>query len=311
MNKTEASQPAPISGIKAPVPFTKMQGLGNDFVFIDEHELQSVVQGGAPVPYGELARRLCDRHYGIGADGLIIVREPTRDDCDIAWHYLNSDGSISLMCGNGLRCLALWAWEHRWVTRRDFIVQTDVGAVPVSVRGEDAITTTLGEPILTSSAIPVGGPIREKVVAEPVELGGKSYAVTCVSMGNPHCVIFDSGITDAEAARVAPSIQADKFFPESVNVEFVKLNSRTQADVFVWERGCGPTLACASGAAAVLVAGVLEKRLDRTANIRLPGGTLVVAWDEKTNRVSITGPARITYKGHFDANVYLYDEARE
>lgn len=310
MNKTEASDSARLSGKMSTVPFTKMQGLGNDFVFVREEDLQPRLRGGGSEPdqYGKLAARVCDRNFGIGADGLIVVRKSKRDDCEIGWYYLNSDGSTAAMCGNGLRCLALWARHHGVVTKTEFSVDTEVGAVPVSVRDSDHITTSLGEPILRSTEIPVGGVLRESVVHERVELAGDQYRVTCVSMGNPHCVIVDGGLSRKEAALRAPSIQSDAFFPEGVNVEFVEVLDRITADVFVWERGCGPTLACATGAAAVLVAGVLEGRLERTAEIRLPGGPLTVSWAADTNRVSIEGPARVSFEGHFDIAEFLSDD---
>jgi len=286
-----------------------MQGLGNDFVFVDERDLQSAVVStgsalGTPV-YAQLAKRVCDRQFGIGADGLIVVGAPERTDCQLGWLYFNADGSSSAMCGNGLRCLGYWAVHYQYVSQREFRVDTRVGSVPVTVTDEDHITTLIGKPVLSSAGIPVGGPPRDRVLKERVELAGHKYDITCVSVGNPHCILFDSGLTREEAARRAPLIQADPFFPEGVNLEFVEVADKTHADVFVWERGCGPTLACASGAAAVLVAGVLEGRLERTAKIRLPGGLLTVTWDQFSDRVLITGPARISYEGYFDVALYM------
>jgi diaminopimelate epimerase len=314
MNQTKPTFSAQIPGTKTAVPFAKMHGLGNDFVFVYERDLElAIVNSGQAVGtavFSQLARRLCDRHFGIGADGLIVVREPQRTDCQVGWLYFNSDGSTSAMCGNGLRCLGYWVSHYKYLDQRDFVVDTQVGAVPVTVKDSDHITTLIGEPVMQSNLIPVAGDQRERVVRENVELGGDPYTVTCVSMGNPHCIIFESGISRDEAARRAPKIQADEFFPEGVNVEFVDIADRKHADVFVVERGCGPTLACASGAAAVLVAGVMENRLDRTAKIRLPGGALTVSWDPQTNRVSITGPARIAYEGHFDVAVYMNEDSK-
>lgn len=300
-----------MSGTNTSVPFTKMQGLGNDFVFVYERDLESaVVNTGAPAGttvFAQLARRVCDRNFGIGADGLIVVREPQRTDCQVGWLYFNSDGSSSAMCGNGLRCLGWWVHTYQFLPQQEFVVDTQAGAVPVSVKDQNRITTVLGEPILRSADIPVSGPSRERVLREPLKVGDEELTVTCVSMGNPHSVIFETGWNREECARRAPLIQADSFFPKGVNVEFVTVKDRGHVDVLVWERGCGPTLACASGAAAVLVAGVLEDRLNRTAKVRLPGGSLTVSWDESTNKVSITGPARIAYEGHFDVALYMSD----
>jgi diaminopimelate epimerase len=289
-----------------------MEGLGNDFVFVHENDLAASEEGASVIDAlrargAALARRICDRHFGIGADGLIIVRESQRPDCDIGWMYFNSDGSLSDMCGNGLRCVGLFALQNGLVRSREFAVETAIGAVPVCVADEHTITTDLGQPILASNDIPVGGLRRDQVVLEPLPVKEHTLPVTCVSMGNPHCVIFDSGLTNAEQRVLAPWIQEMQFFPRGVNVEFVDVLSRNHARVFVWERGCGPTLACASGAAAVLVAGALAGKLDRSARIDLPGGTLGVRWDSD-GHVRITGPAHIAYKGIFDLNKYLSED---
>lgn len=312
MNTTETTLNSRLAGTKTSVPFAKMHGLGNDFVFVYERDLESaVVKTGAAFSspgHGFLAQRICDRNFGIGADGFIVVREPRRTDCQVGWIYYNSDGSHSAMCGNGIRCLGLWVSHYQYLNVSDFVVDTPAGAVPVSVRDQDHITTVIGEPILRSDAVPVGGPSRERVVAEHHTLGGHEYDVTCVSVGNPHCIIFNTGLSKDEKAARAPQIQMESFFPEGVNVEFVEVQDRKHCDVYVWERGCGPTLACASGAASVLVAGVLEGRLDRTAVVRLPGGPLTVTWNELNNKVSITGPARIAFEGHFDVAQYMSED---
>ena len=296
--------------MRCALPFTKMQALGNDFVFVDEVELAATQLGATVVEKltergAELARKVCDRHFGIGADGLILVRASQRKDCQVGWLYFNSDGSISDMCGNGLRCVALWASVNQLVTGKDFAVETAIGPVPVRFEGAHSITTDIGEPVLSSKLIPLSGPAQDKVISQTIDISGHRLNATCVSMGNPHCVIFDSGLSDAEQRALAPAIQQLPLFPESVNVEFVTVKARNHAEVFVWERGCGPTLACASGAAAVLVAGVLEARLDRSAKITLPGGSLNVSWSAEDNRVRIEGPAQVSYKGVFDLAQFL------
>lgn len=307
--------------MRCALPFTKMQALGNDFVFVDEEELASTPLGAQVSANlrqrgAELARRVCDRHFGIGADGLIFVRTTKRPDCQLGWLYFNGDGSISDMCGNGLRCLALWASENKRVSGKEFAIETAIGAVAVIFDGAHSITTDLGEPALSSKLIPIAGSAQDKVVSQVMdiaskEIGSKRISVTCVNMGNPHCVIFQSGLTDEEQRAIAPKLQLDPRFPESVNVEFVTVNGRDDASVFVWERGCGPTLACASGAAAVLVAGVLEGRLDRTAKITLPGGSLRVSWSAEDNRVRIEGPASVSYKGVFDLAEFLPEDCHK
>ena len=295
--------------------FAKMQALGNDFVVVGQEELTASKLGaelfsGWPEQAAFVAQALCDRHYGVGADGLIVVISPGRDGCELSWSYTNGDGSPSPMCGNGLRCLALWAYQRELVVSRQFRVSTATGPVAVSLADCDQITTELGEPILDSQRIPISGEPRGEVVREPLTAGGQVFAATCVSIGNPHCVIFEPAVSEADYAHYAPRIQSLSAFPEGVNVEFARIVTGQHARVYVWERGCGPTLACASGAAAVLVAGVLEGRLSRESTIELPGGCLQVAWSDQDNKVRLTGPARETYRGQLDLGRLLAEATR-
>lgn len=294
----------------ASVPFAKMQALGNDFVFLSEKDLGASTAGALLLENwsersGLLARRLCDRHFGVGADGLILVRPSDNPDCQIGWSYVNADGSPSLMCGNGLRCLALFAVENQLVSKNEFWVWTGSQKIAVSLESAQSITTDLGMPEFCSESIPVAGPPRAQVLKETLTIGGINFKITCLSMGNPHCVIFNSGLKESDFRVLAPRIQELPFFPEGVNVEFVEVVDRDRARVLVWERGCGPTLACASGAAATLVAGVMEGRLERRAEIGLPGGCLTVAWSEDDGHVRITGPAANSYKGVVDLTAFL------
>jgi diaminopimelate epimerase len=287
-----------------------MQALGNDFVVLSEGDLLELAQGKDLLKDWrrqgpKLARWLCDRHFGVGADGLILVCKTDRKDCQLSWSYLNSDGSFSRMCGNGVRCLALYALDRSLIGGAELLLSTEVGPVKINVRDAQAIESYLGEPVLDSIKVPVGGAPRAQVVGERIEVGGHSLTVTCLSMGNPHCVVFDSRLTRAQQEALAPAIQSLAFFPESVNVEFVEVSDRTHARVFVWERGAGPTLACASGAAAAVVAGVMEDRLDREVTIELPGGRLVVAWSKEDNQVRITGPAAMTFRGVVDLAAFV------
>ncbi|HEY9784741.1 MAG TPA: diaminopimelate epimerase [Candidatus Obscuribacterales bacterium] len=350
MSSTSDKQAKPLA-----TPFEKIHGLGNDFVVISlEHALNAPIvrdalkEGKDPLP--ELARRLCDRHYGIGGDGLIIgfplsasssappssvaidlqnrflsqfgYAYPGSSSCDIAWIYINSDGSPSQMCGNGLRCLALWAVERKIVATSIFLVSTRVGPIKVEYKGPSTITVDLGQPILNAQAIPLAGVGDGHFIRKPIAVGSRQYAATCLSMGNPHCVIYmdseslmgsdQKGIDGGAPARfpahlssLAPAIQALPLFPEGVNVEFAAAETKDRARLFVWERGCGPTLACASGAAATLVAGVLEGRLDRECEIVLPGGSLYVSWSKDDDRVRMTGPASSAFTGEVDLDHLL------
>lgn len=279
--------------------FTKMQGLGNDFVVVKEEHLRTWLQrgfaGGAP-SLSDIARKVCNRNFGIGADGLIVVSKS--ETCDIGWTYLNSDGSCSVMCGNGLRCVAQWCVANSIVNKEEFSIETGKGPIKVKYESSGRITTDLGEPILSRSQIPVGGEASERVVSVELPLTMRTLEITCVSMGNPHCVIFEPDFEEVEYGEVAVEIQCNPFFPQGVNVSFISRYDRTHADVVVWERGCGPTLACASAAAAVLVAGVLEDKLARRATIKLPGGPLEVEWSDVDNHVRITGPAVVTFTGN-------------
>ena len=313
MSKTQASIDALDIGMRNAIAFTKMQALGNDFILVEERELalnpdgQSLLtdlgQQGA-----RLARNICDRRLGIGADGLIIVRKPQNPECSVAWMYFNSDGSISAMCGNGLRCLGLFSVETKLVTSDEFKVETAVGPSTVKVIDQDIITSDLGVPLLASGQIPLSGEHRDSVLKETLSIDGQTLIATCVNVGNPHCVIFNSGLDEEEMRLLAPKIQQLPLFPEGVNVEFAQVTSSSHANVFVWERGCGATLACASGAAAVLVAGVLEGRLTRAVTIDLPGGSLRVWWSDADDHIHITGPAQTVFRGVFDLSLYWTED---
>lgn len=290
--------------------FAKMQGLGNDFVVVGESQIRQLKRAdellaGESALLSKLAKFVCDRHLGVGADGLIVVRSSDRKDCQLGWTYINSDGSSSVMCGNGLRCLALFAQNAGLVSERSFSVSTKKGPVAIQFEGAHRITSDLGAPILDANEIPTSEKHANHLLKYPLRVGNLTMSATCVSMGNPHCVIFESGYTETQWRDLAPKIQELPFFPESVNVEFVDVVSPTHAKVFVWERGCGPTLACASGAAAVLVAGVLEERLSRTSTIELPGGPLEVSWSAEDNHVRITGPATMVFQGKIDVSPVL------
>lgn len=299
-----------------------MQGLGNDFVVIDGSDLD-VDRFDTSAARAELARALCDRRLGIGADGLILMLDHTKvsireilnyegcDDCNISWIYVNGDGSPSEMCGNGLRCAALWARLNNKTTAESFVIATQMGKKEIVFKNADEITISLGEPILQPDKIPVVSAETNSFVRQPIGL--ENLSATCVSMGNPHVVLFDIAPTAQGVEigaggvkfpknyfEVAPTIQQLKIFPNGVNVEFAIVESRSRMRLFVYERGCGATLACGTGAAAALVAGVLEKRIDRRATIQLPGGCVTVEWNENDKQIRLTGPAAVSFSGIFD-----------
>lgn len=312
------------------LPFSKFQGTGNDFVVIDAHDLASTKEGEALLSSWQLhaprlAQQLCHRHKGIGADGLILVlpnsdsktfykecRErligdyPDYSNYDISWIYINSDGSPAQTCGNGLRCLARYAYNHKIITKEQFKVATACGPVQIwidSKNSADKIKVDMGSPELRPKQIPLR--IKSASDSEPaIKEKINSIELTCVNMGNPHCVNFDSPIWNESDSKkkflnMALELQTSPAFPESVNVEFVRTINENTFECYVVERGCGPTLACASGAAALVVAGVLEQRMkkDHLIDVIMPGGTLFVEWASKTNSVQITGDASFVYCG--------------
>jgi diaminopimelate epimerase len=326
-----------------------MQALGNDFVVVDAERLLasdntrallSRWQEAAP----SLARHLSDRRFGVGADGLILainlqekrlselasqIYGANLGDCQLAWTYTNGDGSNAEMCGNGLRCLALWAHD-RGLLAHQCKVLTQVGPVEIFFRSTDEIKVDLGPPNLAPKKIPFTGlPGGERVVSSPFDISSTNgLSITCVNMGNPHCLVFSGGflnnihIKDIQLpfetekqlrelpgalTSIAEEIQGDPRFPQGANVSFVIAHTRNSAQAVVFERGCGPTLACGSAAAAILVGGVLEGRLDRTAQITLPGGSLLVEWSEPDNHVRITGPARFVFDGQVSLPRSFFD----
>ena len=271
--------------------FTKLQGTGNDFVLIDclkEPELDYI---GA-------AKSLCDRHYGIGADGILLVLPS--DKADICMRIINADGSEAEMCGNGIRCFARYVYEKGIVTKEEFTVETGAGIlVPKMILKDGQVSLVqvdMGEPILEGDNIPVQDFGLNQVINESIAVKDKEFKMTCVSMGNPHCVVF---VDDAEAFPIeeaGPHFEKHEAFPRRVNAEFVTVRDRRHLRMRVWERGASVTLACGTGSCATLVAAVLTGRAERQAEIELDGGKLQVEWSQN-NHVFMTGPAELVYAG--------------
>jgi len=275
--------------------FTKMEALGNDFVIIDARKK-------LPTGLPALARRLCDRHFGIGADGLMLILPSKR--ADFRMRIFNADGSEAEMCGNGIRAFAKYLYDHRLTKKTDLAIETLAGIMRprLVMRGGkvSSVRVDLGGPRLASQEIPIAGPLRSPVLKEKLVVLGDEYEIyeiTCVSMGNPHCVIFREDLDRLPIEKIGPAIESHEVFPRRTNVEFVQVISPTRLRMRVWERGCGETLACGTGAAASLVAAVLNGLAQRRATLQLRGGDLRVEWNEKTNHVFITGPAREVFRG--------------
>ena len=275
--------------------FTKMSGLGNDFVMIEDLD-------GALDMSPDAVAWFCDRHFGIGGDGVILVRRATRADADYYMHYFNADGSLAEMCGNGARCFAKYVVDHGLVPPEvdSLVIETLGGLKPVTfTRSADgtleSATVDMGAPELAAERIPttLSGP---RVVDVPVDTPAGEVRVTAVSMGNPHAILWVDDVDEAPVDSVGPFLETHPHFPKRTNVEFVEVVDPGRVRVRVWERGVGETLACGTGACAVVVAGALGGRTARTATVELPGGELQVRWEEN-DHVFMTGSAAVSFTG--------------
>ena len=274
--------------------FTKMQGLGNDYVYVNCFEEKI---DNPP----ELARRISDRHFGVGSDGLIMINPS--DKADFEMEMYNADGSRGEMCGNGIRCVAKYVYDHGLTDKTDISVETLGGIKYLELTVEDGKVKTvkvdMGKPELEPQKIPVkadGG----KAVDEPIRIGGEEYRMTCVSMGNPHAVVFvGCDVKDFPLEEIGPKFENHERFPNRVNTEFVRVIDRHTAEMRVWERGSGETLACGTGACAVAVACVLNGLTEDEVTVRLLGGDLQIRWDREKDTVYMTGPAEAVFDGEW------------
>jgi diaminopimelate epimerase len=273
--------------------FTKMQGCGNDYIYVDCF--------AEPMPRdpAALARAVSDRHFGIGGDGLILICPS--DSADARMRMFNADGSEAEMCGNGIRCVAKYVYDHGIVRKPTLRIETGRGVLllDVEVTGGTVrrVRVDMGEPILEAARIPttlVGNP----PAAATLKIDGRSYSVTCVSMGNPHCVQFVDDVAGAPVTTLGPRIETDPHFPARTNVEFVEVLSRGELRMRVWERGSGETWACGTGAAAVAVASAITGRTDRRVLAHLRGGDLELDWAED-DHIYMTGPAVEVFTGEW------------
>jgi diaminopimelate epimerase len=273
--------------------FTKMHGLGNDYVYVNGFEEQ--VEDPATV-----ARAVSDRHFGIGADGLILILPSTQ--ADFRMRMFNADGSEAQMCGNGIRCVAKYVYDHRLTRKTLLQVETGAGILELQLFPQgnviDKVRVRMGEPRVERAQIPMQGPAGQ-VLNEPLQVDGKTFAVTAVSMGNPHCVVFVDDPDTFEVEYWGPRFEHHPAFPEGVNTEFVRVLNRRTFRMRVWERGSGETLACGTGASAAAVACHLTGRTDRQVTAHLRGGALELAWSATDNQVYMTGPAVEVFSGHW------------
>lgn len=273
--------------------FTKMHGIGNDYVYVDCFT-QTVPDAAG------LARRVSPRRTGIGSDGVILICPSSVADCRMEMY--NADGSRGEMCGNGIRCVGKYVYEHGLTRRETLRVETDAGIKALQLHTEagrvEMVTVDMGEPLLDGPRIPVAA--EGRVVKAPLQVDGTTYYVTCLSMGNPHCVVFVPDVERLALADIGPRFEHHPFFPKRVNTEFVAIITRSELRMRVWERGSGETAACGSGACAALVAAVLNGVADRRARLRLNGGDLEIEWKAEDGHVLMTGPAEEVFSGEIE-----------
>ena len=281
--------------------FTKMEGCGNDYIYVNGFEEQ-VPAGEKP----ELTRRLSDRHFGIGGDGVIFIN-PSQE-ADFEMEMYNADGTRAEMCGNGVRCVGKFVYD-KGLTDKEHITIVSAGKVKYldlmvekqEGASEDrgtvrAVRVNMGSPILEPALIPVTAD-GERVVDAPIEVNGREYRMTCVSMGNPHAVIFTQGVAEMDLEKIGPGFECHERFPNRTNTEFVEVIDRQTVFMRVWERGTGETLACGTGSCATAVACVLNGLTDDKVTVRLLGGELDIEWDRENNRIYMTGPATTVFEG--------------
>lgn len=277
------------------INFTKMQGLGNDFVVLDYEEYKKTNK----TPQ-ELALKLCDRHFGIGADGLIIVNPDTKDT-DIGWIFYNNDGSIAQMCGNGIRCFAKYVFEKGYVNKKEFSVETKAGTIIPKILDNGLVRVNMSQPILEPEKIPVK--VNNNLNFEVV-VSDRTFIANAVSMGNPHCIIITDENTKELALKYGREIETHPLFPEKTNVEFIKILSRDEINLDVWERGCAITLACGTGACASVTSAILNGLCDNKVKVNLPGGQLLIEWDGNINDtkhdIFMSGRADYSFTGQIE-----------
>ena len=285
--------------------FTKMHGIGNDYVYVN------CFKEKVKKPE-ELAQMVSDRHFGIGADGLILICPSKK--ADVRMRIFNADGSEAEMCGNGIRCVAKYTYEHKLAKARKPLgvpgqprcgaslkIETGNGVLTVGLITDDKskvqqVCVNMGQPVLAAASIPVNLPVKE-VIEQPMQFQNRAFVMTCVSMGNPHAVFFRKDLSTFDVEKFGPVIENHGIFPQRTNAHFVQIDNPSEFTMRTWERGSGITMACGTGACACCVAAVLTKRAERICTAHLPGGDLQLNWAEKDNCVYMTGPAVEVFEG--------------
>lgn len=279
---------------KKRVSFTKMHGAGNDYIYVNAME-------STPSSLPSLARKISDRHFGIGSDGLVVIMPSQL--ADFRMRMFNADGSEAEMCGNASRCIGKYVFEKGLTNKTEVSLETLAGIRILRLEIEDgkvkSVTVDMGKPILSPVEIPVESSRTDAKIAEPETINGKEYSITAVSMGNPHAVIFCDELSDELVLGDGPDLEKADIFPNKSNIEFVKIEDRRHIRMRVWERGSGETLACGTGACASVVAAVLNSLAERKCRVSLPGGELEITWDEATDHVLLKGGAEFVADGEF------------
>ena len=274
--------------------FTKMHGLGNDYVYVNCFE-EKIDNPPA------VARFVSDRHFGIGSDGLIMINPSQKADFEMEMY--NADGSRGEMCGNGIRCVAKYVYDYGLTDKTQISVETLGGIKYLDLTVEDGkvslVKVDMGKPELEADRIPILSE-REQVIDEPIEVDGKEYHMTGVSMGNPHAVIYVDDVKGLDLEKIGPKFENHERFPKRINTEFVHCIDRQTVEMRVWERGSGETLACGTGACAVAVSSILNNLTDTQVTVKLLGGDLQIEWDREKDRVFMTGPATVVFDGVID-----------
>lgn len=275
--------------------FTKMQGIGNDYVYVDctkENKIENPA---------ELSKKVSNRHFGIGSDGLILIENSNVADFKMAIY--NADGSQAEMCGNGIRCVAKFVFDKGLINKENITIETLAGIKQLKLSTENGkvkkVRVDMGEPILEAKKIPV---ISDKnpVIDLQLQAADKTFTATCVSMGNPHTITFVNNVEEFDVEKYGKILEIKKEFPKHSNIEFVELIDKNNIKMRVWERGSGETLACGTGSCASVVACILNNKTERKVNVHLLGGTLEIEWNKQNNHVYMEGPAEIVFEGEIE-----------
>jgi diaminopimelate epimerase len=274
--------------------FTKMHGLGNDYIYINGFK-ENIENPG------DLSIRISDRHFGIGSDGIVLILPS--ETCDFRMRMFNNDGSEAEMCGNASRCVAKYVYDNGMTDKEEITLETLAGVMVLKmqvIEGKvEKVTVNMGQPRLETKDIPAIYP-KDRVINEEIDVNGAKYKVTCVSMGNPHAITFVEDVDNFDVHGVGVLIENHEMFPRRINAEFAQIIDRNTIKMRVWERGSGETLACGTGASATLVAAVLNDLTDREAKLILLGGDLEIQWNETDNNVYMTGPATTVFQGEIE-----------